>query len=85
MFGHVRRLATALIFGAFAIGTAQAQSTWSYATFTQNATNSGTYGNSYWSTIGTTKLTVSAFSTTGTGGAFATAIWPTTEPGPVSA
>jgi hypothetical protein len=70
---QVKRFAAALIFGAFAVNAAQAQSTWTYATFTEGSTNAGSFGNSFSSTIGTTKLTVTAYSTTGAGSTFAAA------------
>ena len=41
--------------------------TWTYALFTQNATNANAVGNSYSMTQGSVKLTVSAYSTTGAG------------------
>ncbi len=47
--------------------------TWTYASFTENATNAGTYGNSYSLTQGGVKLTVAAYSTTGAGSTIQTA------------
>jgi hypothetical protein len=64
----------ALLLGGVLAGTsAHAQQTWTYASFTENTTNAGTYGNSWSQTQNGVKLTVSAYSTTGSGGAFATA------------
>jgi hypothetical protein len=65
--------ATALAFGALIASPAWAQSTWAYAGFTQNTANANNYGNSWYQTINGTKLTVSAYSSTGSGGAFAAA------------
>lgn len=50
-----------------------AQSTWNYATFAQGTTNANNVGNSFSSVLGSTKLTVTAYSSTVAGGVFAAA------------
>jgi hypothetical protein len=65
--------ALALATAALAAAPAMAQSTWNFAGFAQNTTNADNFGNSWSATQGGTKLTISAYSTSGTGGAIQTA------------
>jgi hypothetical protein len=66
-------LSALAIAAAFVASPAMAQSTWNFSGFTENTTNAGNYGNSWSNTVGSTKLTVSAYSTTGASGALQTA------------
>ena len=65
--------ALALAAAALACSPTMAQSTWDFSGFTENVANGGNYGNRWSNTISTTKLTISAYSTTGSGGALQTA------------